>query len=215
MDFDDFTWVAKVRQLCSELNICSLVDSQVVTLEFLFQAVHDRATAKQVLQLYKKTVVKPPLLALDKHNFHKSAGKRLSSLGLAYIDLCPDMNLQGWTTLPLTLDWSYVRIWTFVRCTGLWPLSLFSAENSILRLPHCPGCGRPNPSVDHALKSCPRTVHFLTDSGLVTFISRMVSQEIFYEILFHSCLEPSVEMARVRYVGSAIQFMCLEYLAQM
>ena len=97
MDFDDFTWMAKVQQLCSELNICSLVDSQVVTPEFLFQAVHDRATAKQGLQLYKKTVVKPPLLDLDKHNFHKSAGKCLSSLGLAYIDLCPDMNLQGWT----------------------------------------------------------------------------------------------------------------------
>ena len=68
-----------------------------------------------------------------------------------------------------------------------------SAENSILRLPHCPGCGCPNPSVDHALKSCPRTAHFLTDSGLVTFISRMVSQETFYGILFHSCLEPSVD----------------------
>ena len=93
MDFDDFIWVAKVQQLCSELNICLQLDSQVVTPEFLFQAIYDRATAKQVLQLYKKIVLKPPLLDLDKHYFHKSTGKCLSSLGLAYIHLCPNIIL--------------------------------------------------------------------------------------------------------------------------
>ena len=60
--------------------------------------------AKQALQLYKKIVVRPPLLEIDKYNFHKSAGKSLSSIGLAYIDLCPDLNLQGWTTLPLSMS---------------------------------------------------------------------------------------------------------------
>ena len=49
MDFNNFIWVAKVQQLCSELNIYLLLDSQVVTPEFLFPTVHDRATAKQVL----------------------------------------------------------------------------------------------------------------------------------------------------------------------
>ena len=217
LDFDDSTWVAKVRQICSELNIPSLVDSQVVTPEFLFQAAYDRATAKQALQLYKKLVVRPPLLEMDRCNFHKSAGKFLSSFGLAYIDLCPDLNLQGWTTLPLSMskeEWGLVQVWCFIRCTGLWPLSFFSAENSVLRLLHCPGCGCLNPSIDHALRSCPHTAHFLADSGLVNFISRMVSQEIFYGVLFHSCIEPSIEVARIRYVGSVIQFTCLEYLAQ-
>ena len=102
-------------------------------------------------------------------------------------------------------------VWSFNRYTGLWPLSLFSAENSILRLLHCPGCGCPNPSIDHALKFCPRTAHFLTDSGLDNFVSRMVSPETFYGVLFHSCIEPSIEVARIRYVGSVIQFICLEY----
>ena len=56
--------------------------------------------------------------------------------------------------------WSLYRAWALVKCTGRFPLSVFSAGDLVTSLSRCPLCGAADADISHALMHCAGVADF-------------------------------------------------------
>ena len=213
------TWWREVQQLIRtrptaqpipclhEANICPVMMFEL--------ARADSRIRQNILKEYRLKVIRPALSVQDDLEFLKAATKFLPGLEVKYIDLCPTRAHQGWDSLLPLLGqsgWHNVKLWTYVRLTGLWPVCMFTDCRAVVKLEACPLCDEQNVPVKHALHSCPGTVALFRSSRLAANLSRNIGEDCFLHMLFHSTTSASVDVTRVSYVGEVMKLVVLSYL---
>jgi hypothetical protein len=166
--------------------------------DILKQAQADSAIRKNVLRMYRTSIVRPALMAKDAAAYAKDADKELPGLGCRFRDLgtlprvlrVSDLGSQSH---PLT--WRFYRIWSIVRLTGMWPAFLYNLPQALPTLPQCPACGTYDVSVRHTLTLC--------SESIVKFLSLPAELQSIRQ-LFHCDVTDASHALRVEYVGFTV-----------
>ena len=155
------TWVTVVKQHMSSPSLRLPIPSIWKCGQFP----HDRLKASQsdpilrrsILQVYKRQIVRPLLVALDRYHATDDFAKWLPGLSCSY------SHIQSWPT-KLSLELLTLPVqprmatwycaWATIRATGCWPAHLYGHNTILHLLSRCPLCDCVDVGVGHCLFHC-------------------------------------------------------------
>ncbi|CAE7210833.1 ASB2, partial [Symbiodinium natans] len=205
---DGTWWQATKDALESHDMWCpSLVEAGVAPLSLLEQARQNSTLRREILRRYKKMIVLPQAMRRDEAEFQESASKMLPGFHLTLRQLFPDRACVSWESVTPdadAADWDCMRVWAFIRLSGLWPLQLLDYGANSETLEVCPLCGEVEIDVAHCLYVCEGTRDLFHLTGASALASRQIEAPMFFSILFQANGSVNENLVCARYVSQAV-----------
>ncbi len=151
-------------------------------------------------------MVHPLLLERDRARYCTSALKVIPALEVPFAVLQPSIEPLSMQLLDMDLGphtWTHFRAWCLVRCSGMWPLSLYSRSSFAECLDICPLCGATKISVMHCLGECLGTACHFESVGWGC-LRAGCSKGALVNALFGVCSQAEQRLSQVCVVGNCI-----------
>ena len=205
------TWSSSLRTVLYDLCLVDQIPDitsrpDIFDADTLESARHCPKSRKETLRLYRDIVVRPVLETFD-HGAYEAAVGHKTIFGIPFMTLQPCLV----RTCPALLDLpnstrlaSWTRIWACIRCTGKWPLLLFTGEGFESTLPNCPLRNAPDASVQHLLTACMGTEPLHRQLINAIEIPQRPLTDAFLHTLFDWSALPKDRYYHIMFVGRAL-----------